>query len=156
MVIKKFCEISKNDLEKIIYKHFSHWSQYSAFMNIEDTTDKFVHLYAVDDQIPYGIAMYEESFLIGFCVFKECCLEKYPEFTPWISDVMIFDEFRGQGNGRKLIDFAKKELKSKGYTVAYLWTDKAPLFYEKLGFTYVQDVIKNNDDGIGRLYKIEL
>ena len=49
-----------------------------------------------------------------------------------------------------------KKIKDMGYNVAYLWTDKAPLFYEKIGFGYVQDVIKNNDDGIGRLYKINL
>lgn len=156
MEIKKFCDISSGDLDKIIYKHFSHWSQYSEFMNIEDTTNKFRNLYAIGSEIPYGIAMYDGSVLVGFCVFKETCLEKYPEFTPWISDVMIFDAYRGQGNGRKLIAFAKEELKSMGYETVYLWTDKAPLFYEKLGFTYVQDVVKNNDDGVGRLYQIQL
>ena len=46
------------------------------------------------------------------------------------------------------------ELKRLGYTKAYLWTDKAPKFYEKIGFTYVKDVIKNDKTGYGRLYVI--
>lgn len=156
MEIKKFSELSNEELLKIINKHFDHWSKYSEFMNYNDTVIKFRDIYAKDNNIPYGIALYNEGKLIGFCVFKEHCLEKYLQFTPWISDVMIFDEYRGVGYGRKLIEMAKKELKDMGYNVAYLWTDKAPLFYEKIGFGYVQDVIKNNDDGIGRLYKINL
>lgn len=156
MEVKKFSEISESDLDKIINKHFSHWSQYSEMMNIEDTTNKFKNIYAVDNNIPYGIAMYDNGNLVGFCVFKEECLINYPEYTPWISDVMIFDEYRGVGNGRKLIEFAKNELKKLGFDKAYLWTDKAPAFYEKIGFTYVQEVLKNDESGYGRLYSIEL
>ncbi len=155
-VIKKFSEISEEDLDKIINKHFSHWSQYSEMMRLDDTTNKFKNIYAVDDDIPYGIAMYDDNKMIGFCVFKEHCLDKYPEFTPWISDVMIFDDFRGNGYGRKLISYAKNELKSRGFDKAYLWTDKAPVFYEKIGFKYVQDVLKNDESGYGRLYCIDL
>lgn len=156
MIIKTFNEISSSDLDKIIKQHFNHWSRYSQYMNIDDTTDKFKNIYANDNNIPYGIAMYDKDYLVGFCVFKENCLEKYPQFTPWISDVMIFPEYRSKGYGKKLIDFAKDELRKKGFNYCYLWTDKAPLFYEKIGFVYVQDVVKNNDDGIGRLYKIDL
>ncbi len=155
-VIKKFSEISEEDLDKIINKHFSHWSQYSEMMRLDDTTNKFKNIYAVNDDIPYGIVMYDNDKMIGFCVFKDHCLDKYPEFTPWISDVMIFDDYRGNGYGRKLISYAKHELKSRGFNKAYLWTDKAPVFYEKIGFKYVQDVLKNDESGYGRLYSIDL
>lgn len=156
MMLKRFSEISEADLDKIINKHFSHWSQYSESMNLEETLVKFKNLYTDDTSIPFGLAMYDEDKLIGFCVLKEQCLINYPEFTPWISDVMIFDKYRRGGNGRKLIELAKKELKSLGFNKVYLWTDKAPVFYEKLGFTYVQDVLKNDESGYGRLYSIEL
>ncbi len=156
MEIKRFSEIGESELDKIINKHFSHWSQYSEFMNIGETTNKFRNIYAKDNNIPFGIVMFDDNKLIGFCVFKGECLTKYPKFSPWISDVMIFDEFRGMGYGRKLIDYAKNELKNLGYDKAYLWTDKAPIFYEKLGFTYVQDVLKNDESGYGRLYSIKL
>lgn len=156
MEIKRFSEISESDLERIVNKHFTHWSQYSEFMNLEDTTNKFKNIYTDDTSIPYGLAMYDEDKLIGFCVLKDQCLINYPEFNPWISDVMIFDEYRGLGNGRKLIELAKEELKKLGFTKVYLWTDKAPIFYEKIGFTYAQDVLKNDESGYGRLYSIEL
>ncbi len=156
MEIKKFSELNDSDLERIINKHFNHWSQYSALMNFDDTNNKFRNIYAINNDIPYGIAMYDNDLLIGFCVFKETCLDKYPEYTPWISDVMIFDDYRSKGYGRKLIELAKNELKEKGFKKAYLWTDKAPAFYEKIGFVYVKDVLKNDESGYGRLYSIDL
>ena len=151
MIIKEFSKLTKEELEKIIIKHYNHWSQYSPTMDYENTKNKFENIYAKNDTIPFGIAMFENNCLIGFLVFKEQCLEKYPQYTPWISDVMIFDEFRGQGYGSKLISEALNILGYLGYKKAYLWTDKAPAFYEKIGFNYEHEVEKN-EGGSGRLY----
>ena len=151
MIFRKFSELNDTELNKIINKHYSHWSQYGPTMDYNKTKDKFENIYAKDNNIPFGIAMFENDSLIVFLVFKYNCLEKYPQYTPWISDVMIFDEYRGQGYGRKLVDGALDILKELGYDKAYLWTDKAPAFYEKIGFNYEHEVEKN-EGGTGRLY----
>lgn len=156
MITKKFSELSEENLNKIIEKHFSHWSRYSNQMNLEDTTYKFKELYAKNNNIPYGIAILDNEIIIGFCILKEVDLKLYSEYKPWICDVMIFDEYRGKGNGIKLINAAKEELKKQNYKKAYLWTDKAPIFYEKQGFQYIKDVLKNDESGYGRLYSIDL
>lgn len=36
MEIKRFSELSEEKLDKIINKHFSHWSQYSELMTLEN------------------------------------------------------------------------------------------------------------------------
>lgn len=156
MIIKHFSELSEEDLNKIIDKHYSHWSRYSNQMNLKETIYKFKELYAKNNNIPYGIALIDKENIIGFCVLKQDNLKFYPEYNPWISDVMIFDEYRGQGNGIKLINAAKEELRKQNYKKAYLWTDKAPIFYEKQGFLYIKDVLKNDKSGYGRLYSINL
>lgn len=156
MIVKRFNELDEKELDKIIDKHFSHWSQYSELMTLENTIYKFKELYAKNKDIPYGIALIEGKDIIGFCVLKIDNLKFYPEYNPWISDVMIFDDYRGKGNGIKLINAAKEELKKLNYDKAYLWTDKAPVFYEKQGFKYIKDVLKNDESGYGRLYSIEL
>ena len=156
MIVKRFSELDEKDLNKIIDKHFSHWSQYSELMTLENTQYKFKELYAKNKDIPYGIALIDTDDIIGFCVLKIDNLKFYPEYNPWISDVMIFDNYRGKGNGVKLINAAKEELKKLDYDKAYLWTDKAPVFYEKQGFKYIKDVLKNDESGYGRLYSIEL
>ena len=156
MIVKRFNELDEKELDKIIDKHFSHWSQYSELMTLENTQYKFKELYAKNKDIPYGIALIDTDDIIGFCVLKIDNLKFYPEYNPWISDVMIFDNYRGKGNGVKLINAAKEELKKLDYDKAYLWTDKAPVFYEKQGFKYIKDVLKNDESGYGRLYSIEL
>lgn len=153
--VKKFNQLEYEVLQKIIHKHFSHWSQFSPLMSLEATQDKFINLYAKNDTIPFGIAMFDKDELIGFCVLKMDCLKKYPQFYPWISDVMIFNQFRNQGYGRKLIEEALTIVSSLGYKSAYLWTDQAPEFYKKIGFNYLQPVEKN-EGGFGQLFCKEI
>lgn len=89
-------------------------------------------------------------------MLKEYDLNDYKEITPNICNIMIFDNYRKKGYGTLLVEYAKKELKKLGYNKAYLWTDKAAKFYEKIGFKYVKDVLKNDKTGYGRLYVIDL
>ena len=151
MIFKTFNELTKEELEKIINKHYNHWSKYSPTMDYENTKNKFENIYAKNVTIPFGVAMFENDNLIGFLVFKDHCLDNYLEYTPWISDVMIFDEYRNQGYGTILINEAINILNNCGYSKCYLWTDKAPSFYEKIGFNYEHEVVKN-EGGTGRLY----
>lgn len=155
MVIKKFKKLTDEQLDKIVNKHFSHWSKYSPQMTLKDTTNKIKNLY-MSDKLPYGIALLEEDEIIGFCMLRDIDLKEYPEITPNICNIMIFDEYRGKGYGTKLVEYAKEELKQLGYNKAYLWTDKAPKFYEKIGFKYVKDVLKNDKTGYGKLYVIDI
>ncbi len=151
MRVKKFKDLEEKDLKEIINAHFNHWSKYSPKMRMEDTEYKFKKLYTTDE-FPFGIALFDDlDNVVGFCVFKIKNLEKYPEIYPWVSDVMIFEKYRGKGYGRKLIEFAEKVLKEEGYKTVYIWTDQVPEFYKKLGYTYKQKVEKN-EGGYGELF----
>lgn len=68
MEIKRFSELSEEKLDKIINKHFSHWSQYSELMTLENTIYKFKELYVKNKDIPYGIALIDNDEIIRFCV----------------------------------------------------------------------------------------
>lgn len=39
-----------------------------------------------------------------------------------------------------------KKAKELGYNKVYLWTDQAPEFYKKIGYTYLQQVEKMKVD----------
>ncbi len=155
MELKKFKDLNETQLNQIIDKHFHHWSQYSPLMKYDDTVNKIKNIYT-SDILPYGIAIIDDNHIIGFCMLKDFDLIEYPDITPNICNIMIFDQYRGQGYGTKLVEYAKLELKKLGYDKAYLWTDKAPKFYEKIGFTYEKDVLKNDKTGYGRLYSIDI
>ena len=150
MIIKKFNELNENELNYIINKHFNHWVQFNPLMIKENTEYKFKNIYT-QNTLPFGIAIKENNQLIGFCVFKIENLKKYPEYYPWFSDVMIFEEFRNKGYGRKLLDLGTEIIKNLGYKKIFVWTDQAPEFYKKLGFKYLKQIEKN-EGGFGELF----
>ena len=151
MKIKKFSELTANELNYIIDIHFNHWVKFNPKIIKENTIYKFSELYTTDE-LPFGIALIDDSDnIVGFCVFKIENLKKYPDIFPWLSDVMILEEYRGKGYGKVLLQYGEKILKEFGYNTIYVWTDQAPDFYKKLGFTYKQEVEKN-EGGFGQLF----
>ena len=87
--------------------------------------------------------------------FKNRKSKKISEIYPWLSDVMILENYRGKGYGKLLLKYAEEILKELGYKTIYVWTDQAPDFYKKLGFTYKQEVEKN-EGGFGQLFYKEI
>ena len=151
MKIKKFSELTENELNNIIDVHFNHWVKFNPKMVKENTIYKFTKLYTTDE-LPFGIALIDDTdAIVGYCVFKIENLKKYPEIYPWLSDVMIFEQYRGKGYGKVLLQYGEQILKDLGYSTIYVWTDQAPDFYKKLGFTYKQEVEKN-EGGYGQLF----
>ena len=151
MKIKKFGELNVGELNYIIDMHFNYWVKFNPKMVKEKTIYKFTKLYTTDE-LPFGIALIDDvDNIVGFCVFKIENLKKYPEIFPWLSDVMIFKDYRGKGYGKVLLQYGEKILKELGYNTIYVWTDQAPDFYKKLGFIYKQEVEKN-EGGYGQLF----
>ena len=100
MKIKKFKELTIDELNNIIDIHYNHWVKFNSKMIKENTIYKFTNLYTTD-RLPFGIVLIDDlDNIVGFCVFKIENLKKYPEIFPWISDVMIFENYRGRGYGK--------------------------------------------------------
>lgn len=151
MNIKKFKDLTDDELNMLVDIHYNHWVQFNNKMKKEDTIYKFKELYT-KEKLPFAITLVDEfNNIVGFCVFKKENLNKYPEIYPWIDDVMILEKYRGKGYGKELLKQAEKVLKEMGYNKIYLWTDQAPLFYKKLGYTFKQKVEKN-EGGFGELF----
>lgn len=151
----KFKDISKQDLNKIIEKHYTHWHQFNPAMDKEETIDKFKNSFTKEEGLPIGYACYNDDILVGFCTLRKENLKKYPEIYPWISSVMIFDEYRHQGYGTEMLQEIANRAKELGYHKVYLWIDQAPEFYKKIGYTYLRQVEKN-EGGYGELFYKEV
>lgn len=151
----KFKDISKEELETIINKHYNHWKKYNPALDLNTTIDKFKNQFTREEGLPIGYACYNEKTLVGFCTLQKNNLKKYPEIYPWICSVMIFDEYRRQGFGTQMLQEIATKAKELGYQKVYLWTDQAPEFYKKIGYTYLQKVEKN-EGGYGDLFYKEV
>lgn len=151
MKIKKFSELTIDELNYIIDIHYNYWVQFNPKMIKENTIYKFTKIYTTDE-LPFGITLIDDKDnIVGFCIFKIENLKKYPEIFPWLSDVMIFENYRGKGCGKILLQYGEKILKELGYNTIYVWTDQASDFYKKFGFTYKQEIEKN-EGGYGKLF----
>ena len=155
MELVNFSQLDSGVLDEIIKIHYNHWSQFTDFMVYEDVENKFKNIFTDDSSLPIGYALMDNGKLYGFCTLKKDNLESCKGLTPWISSVMIIPEERGKGYGRQLLNLITEKAYEMGYNKVYLWTDKAPEFYQKIGFHYDRDVEKNNGEGMGMLFSRE-
>lgn len=155
MQLIKFKDISKEDLEKIINMHYNHWKQFNSTLDLQEVKENFTNSFTRETGLPIGYAYYDKDKLVGFCTLKKENLKKYPEIYPWISSVMIFKEERKKGYGTKMLKEIAEKARELGYKRVYLWTDQAPEFYKKIGYTYLQQVEKN-EGGYGELFYKEI
>ena len=68
---------------------------------------------------------------------------------------MVFDEFKGKGYAKQLLDSAYEKFKMLGYDKVYVWTDQIPEFYKKLNWNY-EGIITKNEGGEGLLFSKEI
>lgn len=150
MEIRQFKNLTDKELDFIINSHYNHWVKYNPKMNKDNTIYKFTELYT-KDELPFGIALFNQKTMVGFCVLKYENLKDYPEIHPWISDLLIFEKYRNNGYGKYLLNYALSIFKNLGYKRAFLWTDQVPEYYKKLGYTY-QMKVKKNESETGELF----
>ena len=68
MYIKKFNEITEQELNMIIDLHYNHWSRFNPKMKREDTEYKFREVYT-KDTLPFGVVLVNENEeIIGIIV----------------------------------------------------------------------------------------
>ena len=172
-MIKFFNELPVSELAKIATLHFNHWRPVNSALTLEGKIEEFTTEYARhSDKLPCGFAMYNARFdknsgghdggcggdeqtpeLVGFCRLKILNLREYPELRPWISSVFVLKPHCGYG--ARLVSTACDTLKRMGYKEVYVYTDRAPGFYKKLGFEYLREAVKN-DGGRAELFRKSL
>jgi len=88
------------------------------------------------DEFERIIIATNNSEICGFCtVVKKDCIPNIP-YSPYISDLFVAENYRGNRLSQKLIEFSLKYLKSKGFNKVYIISDHVNL-YEKYGFIII-------------------
>ena len=95
------------------------------------------------------LAFYDEEKFVG-CVY----LIKSKKVA-YLMYIVVNDKVQSQGYGTKMLQEIANKAKELGYNKVYLWTDQAPEFYKKIGYTYLQQVEKN-EGGYGELFYKEV
>lgn len=106
--------------------------------------------------IPEVYGIYQDGNFAGTFSFTMCDTEERTDLYPWLADVYIDEEYRGQGISRFLIKSSIRVAKEKGLKCLYCYTAHDSL-YEKYGFKFVELIpTEDKEEFYERLYKIDL
>lgn len=155
MEIKTFDELEEKDVKFIADSNFNYWKNFNPALNYNDSTGAILAMKNNKTNLPVGLALVDDKEIIAFCTLRENRLLKYPQFNPWICNVMIFDKYQHQGYGRILLEKACEKIKEMGFKKVYVWTDQTPDFYHHLGYKFEQKVEKN-EGGLADLFSKDL
>lgn len=105
-----------------------------------------------------SLCEYEKAFavvvddsVVGFCTLvKESCCDSAEE--PWLDFLFVDEQYRGRGIARLLIDAVCDYAKSLNFEEIYLCTASHREYYEKVGFSFVNEA-EINENTMGTIMK---
>ncbi|MFD1628668.1 GNAT family N-acetyltransferase [Pseudopedobacter beijingensis] len=133
--------LTKKDLNEVVSKRIS-----SLFRQLS-TSKKQQELSALLDQNNLTIAAYiEDTEILGIASLGS--YKTISGYKGWIEDVVVDENARGKGIGRKLIEKLLEVGNQQGLTEILLFTEEhrqaAIHLYESLGFTQKNSMIYNH------------
>jgi len=155
MKINLFTELTEEQVKFIAESNYNYWKNFNPALDYNESTGNILAMKNNANELPIGIALIDDDKIVGFCTLRENRLKNHLDINPWLCNVMIFEEFKGKGYAKAMINFACEKFKNFGYSKIYVWTDQAPEFYEKLGWTYEGKITKN-EGGEGELFSKEI
>ena len=137
---------SIQDIEEVFDLLYDEWGTYFKKTKEQKiTTTKEAIIKNV--KFPSFYLLKEEGKVVGIFSFESCDVEKGN--VALLRYVYIRKEYRGKGLGRELLNAIDKVAK-ENFDRVYLYTELTN-FYEKIGYTYVKNVLRDNGE-INRLY----
>jgi N-acetylglutamate synthase-like GNAT family acetyltransferase len=84
--------------------------------------------------LPIIFIALEEETPIGTASIVKSDMKTHPELEPWLANVYVKEDKRGNGFGTKLVKRGLKESKLNNFKKLYLFTPDKKKFYQKIGW----------------------
>lgn len=111
----------------------SKWATEQSLKVYEDCIE---HCITSQNPLPQWYLLIIEERIVGCAGLITNDFISRMDLYPWVCAVYVEDERRGNKYGTALIERAKQDAKSGGFSNVYLCTDHVGL-YEKYGFTHI-------------------
>jgi predicted N-acetyltransferase YhbS len=118
--------------------HYTEWATVTPHLTIPDRAARF-QARARRGSIPTGFVAILSGSVVGLACLVECDLDSHPHLSPWLASVLVNPEHRRHGIGSALTDRATEEAKVLGFPRAYLFTFDKQAFYQRLGWSMLED-----------------
>lgn len=97
-----------------------------------------------DKLLPIIFIALEEEIPVGTASIIKSDMKTHPELEPWLANVYVREDKRGNGYGSKLVKRVLKEAKQHNFNKIYLFTPDKKSFYQRIGWElYKQEEYRN-------------
>lgn len=96
-----------------------------------------------DGRLPLTLVALEREELLGAVSLVFDDLPGREDLNPWLASLLVFPGHRGEGIGSRLVGEAETLLARNGVLTAYLFTEAASSFFERLGWRVVEETSCN-------------
>ena len=96
-----------------------------------------------DGRLPVSLVALEENELLGMVSLIFNDLPGYEHLNPWLASLLVLPEHRKKGAGSRLVCEAERLLVLNQVARAYLFTELASSFFEKLGWHAIEKATCN-------------
>ena len=118
--------------------HHAEWSAVTPHLSVPDRIAGF-RARAQRGIIPTGFVALLNNTPVGMACLVESDIDTHRQLTPWLATVLVGPEFRGQGIGSALSTRATNEAVVMGVATLYLFTFDRQGFYERLGWSELEE-----------------
>jgi GNAT superfamily N-acetyltransferase len=91
-----------------------------------------------DGRLPLSLIAIQNEELLGMVSLVFDDLPGYEHLNPWLASLLVLPEHRKKGVGSRLVREAERLFLCNGIPRAYLFTEFAGEFFEKLGWIVVE------------------
>ena len=139
--------------EKILEWNYNWWGKPNS-KSVEEVRCTLEHSLN-KERFPQTYIALKDGVPVGMYQLSMCDdLATRPDIYPWLINVYVDGNYRGEGICRLLMNTVKENAKSAGLTELYLYTHHLGL-YEKFGWEFVEEVKTFKEESpIERLYKL--
>jgi len=122
--------------------HYQEWQ----VLYPDDTEESFkrdLEKSLTDENVPSTWLLTEGENIIGSCSIIEQDMDIHPELSPWLANVFIHADYRGQGLGSRIIQAVMKQAAASGLDRLYLFTEDQAEFYQRFGWQVIEQPLYN-------------
>ena len=115
--------------------HHAEWSYLHPDFSVsllEQEMQKYLH----PGFIPSMFIMLDQQQLVGSSSIVADDLASRPQLSPWLANVYVHRNYRGQGIGRQLVFYAMQQAQAAGIKRLYLFTADQQAFYHSMGWQF--------------------
>lgn len=87
-----------------------------------------------DGSLPLTLVALAQEELLGAVSLVFDDLPGHENLNPWLASLLVLPGHRGEGTGSRLVQEAEALLARNGVSTAYLFTESARPFFERLGW----------------------